>query len=170
MMTPPPEKLLWHYGVYQDIFEEYPSIEFNEGLPDPNSFDGKTRVLLVIDDLMTETNDSIVKMFTKISHHKSVSIMYLTQNLFYGSKQNRTLSLNTHYMIVFKNARDATQVAILAKQMYPGKSKFMLEAFQDATSVPYGYLLIDMRADLEDRYRLRTKIFPGEQQTVYVPK
>ena len=96
--------------------------------------------------------------------------MYLTQNLFYGSKQNRTLSLNTHYMIVFKNARDATQVAILAKQMYPGKSKFMLEAFQDATSVPYGYLLIDTRADLEDRYRLRTKIFPGEQQTVYVPK
>jgi hypothetical protein len=170
MIAPPPERVLWCYGVYQDLFDEHPEIEFNEGLPDTNSFDGKSRTLLVIDDLMAETDDSVTKIFTKISHHKSVSVLYLTQNLFYKNKQNRTISLNTHYMVLFKNVRDATQVANLARQMYPGKSKFMMEAFKDATSVPFGYLLVDMTPDLEDRFRLRTKIFPGEWQNVYVPK
>ena len=170
MMTPPPERIVWCYGIYQDAFDNYPNIEFNEGLPDHSSFDGKVRTLLIIDDLMSETDDSVVKLFTKISHHKSVSIIYLTQNLFYKSKQNRTISLNTHYMVLFKNVRDVTQITSLAKQMYPGKSKFMVEAFKDATSVPYGYLVVDMRPDLDDKYRLRSNIFPGELQTVYVPK
>ena len=170
MITPAPQRVIWCYGTYQDIFDNYPNIEFIEGLPDLQLFDGITRTLLVIDDLMTETDDSVVKIFTKISHHKSVSILYLTQNLFYKSKQNRTISLNTHYMVLFKNVRDATQVTNLAKQMYPGKFKFMVEAFRDATSMPYGYLIVDMKPDLDDRFRLRTHIFPDELQNVYVPK
>ena len=69
----------------------------------------------------------------------------MTQNLFYKNKQTRSLSLNSYYIVLFKNARDATQVANLARQMYPGKSAFMIEAFKNATSAPYGYLLIDLR-------------------------
>jgi len=86
------------------------------------------------------------------------------------TKQSRTMSLNSHYIIVFKNARDAMQIATLARQMYPGQAKFLVEAFQDATKKPYGYLLIDLKATTIDRYRIRTNIFPDEVQYVYVPK
>ena len=55
----------------------------------------------------------------------------MTQNLFYKNKQTRTLSLNSHYIVLFKNARDATQVANLARQMYTGNSAFMIEAFKN---------------------------------------
>ena len=170
MIQPPPENIVYCYGEYQPIFNEYPYVTFNEGLPDVSQFDGKP-TLLIIDDLMSETNDSVSNIFTKVSHHRNVSIMYLSQNLFYRSKQNRTMSLNAHYIVLFKNPRDANQVATLARQMYPTKSKFLVEAFRDATEKPYGYLLIDLKPNTEEKYRIRTNIFPDdERHYVYVPK
>ena len=123
-----------------------------------------------MDDLMTSTDDRVEDIYTKISHHRNLSIVYLTQNIFYKIKQTRTLSLNSHYIFLFKNARDATQVANLARQMYPGKSAFMIEAFKNATSAPYGYLLIDFKQETDDKLRLRTGIFPGDVQYVFIGK
>ena len=170
MIYPPHERVVWAYGVYQDQFDENPNIKFHEGLPKPDIFDGKQKTLLTTDDLMSETDDKVTKIFTKISHHRSVSVLFLTKNLFFQGKQNRTISRNTHYMVLFKNPRDASQVAVLGKQICPNKSKILVEAFRDATSIPYGYLLIDIRADLDEQFRLRTGIFPGDMQYVYVPK
>ena len=68
-------------------------------------------------------------------------------------------------MVVFKNPRDASQMSHLARQMYPGRVKFVQEAFKDATSVPYGYLLVDLKQDTPD------DIFPDDGvQYVYLPK
>ena len=127
-----------------------------------SSFDGKKRTLLVMDDLMTSTDDRVVDIFTKLSHHRNRSVVYLTQNIFYKTKQTRTLSLNSHYVVLFKNARDGTQVANLARQMYPGKSAFMIEAFKNVTSASYGYLLIDLKQETDDKLSLRTGIFPED--------
>lgn len=102
------------------------------------------------------------------SHRKDILVLFLTQNIFV--KNTRTMSLNSHYIVLFKNPRDATQIAHLARQMYPGKSKFMIEAFRDATSKPYTYLMIDLRPETEDMLRLRSSIFPDEDNFVYVPK
>lgn len=170
MISPPPEKIIYCYGEYQPMFNEYPHVTFSEGLPDLAQFDGKERTLLILDDLMSETNDSVSNIFTKVSHHRNVSVLYLSQNLFYKSKQNRTISLNAHYIVLFKNPRDALQVATLARQMYPGQSKFLVEAFKDATEKPFGYLLLDLKPDTEEKYRIRTNIFPGERHFVYLPK
>jgi len=96
MVKPNIEKVMWCYGIYQEIFDKYPQIQYHEGLPDVNVFDGKERTLLVLDDLMSETDERVTMLFTKISHHRNVSIIYLTQNLFYKSKHSRTISLNAH--------------------------------------------------------------------------
>jgi hypothetical protein len=171
MITPPPEKIVYCYGEFQPTFAEFPAIEFQEGLPNVDQFDGRQRVLLIIDDLMNEADQNVCNLFTKLSHHRNVSVVFITQNLFHKNKFVRTMNLNTHYVVMFKNPRDAGQVAILARQMYPGKSQFVVEAFEDATKEPYGYLLIDLRPDTDDRYRIRTKIFPDDpRQYVYLPK
>ena len=39
-----------------------------------------------------------------------------------------------------------------------------MEAFRDATSKPYGYLLIDCPQLTPEDIRLRTSILPGEKQ------
>ena len=170
LIEPAPERILWCYGVYQTFFNDVKNVEFHEGLPNLEVFDGRQRTLLILDDLMHETDDRVSQIFTRVSHHKNLSVLYLTQNLFYGSKQNRTMSLNSHYLVLFKNARDATQISHLAGQMYPGKSKFMIESYRDATSNPFSYLLADLKPDTEDRFRLRSNIFPGETPYVYLPK
>jgi hypothetical protein len=54
--------------------------------------------------------------------------------------------------------------------MYPGQSKFLVEAFKDATEKPFGYLLLDLKPDTDEKYRVRTCIFPEEKQYVYLPK
>ena len=170
LITPPPEKIIYCYSEYQPIFNEYPQVTFSEGLPDLEQFDGKQRTLLILDDLMSETNDSVSNIFTKFSHHRNISVIYLTQNLFYKSKQSRTMSLNAHYIVLFKNPRDLLQVSTLSRQMFPGKGQFLVEAFKDATAKPFGYLVLDLKPDTEEKYRIRTKIFPGEKQFVYLPK
>ena len=80
------------------------------------------------------------------------------------------MSLNCHYLILFKSPRDSSQINHLAKQMFPGHVKYMQESFQDATSGPYGYLLCDLKPKTPTYFRLRTNIFPGETQYAYVRK
>ena len=170
IISPPPEKIIWCFGVYQKEYDKVHGVEFHEGIPNLDVFDGQQRTLLILDDLMQETDSRISKIFTRISHHKNLSVVYLTQNLFYGSKENRTISLNAQYVVLYKNARDANQIAYLARQMYPGKSAFMVEAFKDATKNPYSYLLVDLKPDSDEQYRLRTNVFPGETTFVYTAK
>jgi len=170
IIDPPPQRIVWCYGIYQTFFNEMKNVEFVEGVPDVNLFDGRQRTLLILDDLMHETDDRVSQIFTRVSHHKSLSVLYLTQNLFYKTKQNRTMSLNAHYLVLFKNPRDMTQVSHLAAQMYPGKSKYMIESYRDATSIPFSYLLVDLKSDTEEKMRLRSNIFPGETTYVYVSK
>jgi len=72
--------------------------------------------------------------------------------------------------MIFKNPRDVTQIAHLAAQMYPGKSKYMIESYRDATSAPFSYLLVDLKPDTDEKLRLRSNVFPGETPYVYAPK
>ena len=39
-----------------------------------------------------------------------------------------------------------------------------MEEFKNATEKPFGYLLIDLKPETEEKYRIRTGIFPGEMQ------
>lgn len=172
-IQPPPERIVWCYGCYQESFRDMQGrheIEFHEGLPDDSVLDGRRRTLLIIDDLMSETDSRVTNIFTRGSHHKNASVVYISQNLYSKGRENRTISLNTHYLVLFKNPRDATQIAHLGRQMFPDRSKYFREAFADATSQPYTYLLVDLKTTTPDMLRLRTDIFPGEQTMVYVYK
>jgi hypothetical protein len=54
--------------------------------------------------------------------------------------------------------------------MYPGCWRFLVEAYNDATARPHGYLLLDLKPGTEDRLRVRTDILPGEVDIVYIEK
>jgi len=99
MIDPPPSKAVYYYGVYQQLFCQYSRVIFHQGLPELNEFDGKESLLLIIDDLMQETNDTVANLFTKGSHYRNVSVVHLAQNLFPKNKFARTMSLNAHYMV-----------------------------------------------------------------------
>lgn len=175
-----PENILYCYSVWQKLYDEilckYPFVKFIEGLPETLNDDQllpSNKVnMVIVDDLMDSAceNAEIERAFTKYVHHLNLSILFITQNIFFRGKSNRTISLNTKYLVLFKNPRDKLQIATLARQMYPGKTQFFLEAFQDATQNPYGYLIVDLNASTPDAYRLRTGLFPPEWPVVYVLK
>ena len=173
LISPPPEKIIYCYSEYQpELFSRYPDIEFHEGLPNLSEFNGNTvPILLVLDDFLSQLNENVSDLFTKYGHHRQISVVYITQNLFSKGQHARTMSLNSHYIILFRNTRDRTQIATLARQMYPHNPRYMIEAYNDAVSRHYGYLLIDLKPNSPDELRLRTNIVPDESpQIVYIPK
>ena len=179
MMTNQPDRIIWCYGEYQpayrELSEQFPQIEFMEGIPSDvcEIFDPKVNNMIVIDDLMAEAagDKKITNLFTKGSHHRNLSVIFILQNLFYQGKESRTISLNSHYIVLFKNPRDRSQIIHLAKQMFPGNVKYLQEAYADATSKPYGYLFLDFKTNCPDNMRVRTNVFPQETpHYVYLPK
>ena len=56
MIEPPPQKIIWHYGEWQTLYERMDNVEFVEGLPDLKNFDPTVRHLIIIDDLMVEAD------------------------------------------------------------------------------------------------------------------
>jgi GTPase SAR1 family protein len=167
MMTPIPDRILWCYGEYQTLYGTVDGVDFHQGLPDLDTLDPREKHLIILDDLMDETDQRVASLFTKKSHHRNISVMYIVQNLFHRGKHHRTISLNAHYMVVFKNPRDVSQIMALAHQMYPQRTKYFLEAYTAATARPHGYLVIDMKQETPDILRLRSHIFPGEEQKAY---
>ena len=171
MIDPPPEQVKWYYGQWQSAYEnlDIPKLRLEEGLP--KSFDTGKRNEVVLDNLMAETGGRVTQLFTKKSHHSNTSVIYLVQNLFPKHKESRTITLNAPYMVVFKNPCDASQVTNLAEHMYPGRINFVQEAVKDATNVPYGYLLVDLKQHTPEDLRLRSTILTDDAvQHVYVPK
>ena len=116
-------------------------------------------------------NSNEIKMlFIRECHLKNLSCIIITQNIFAQSKHARTINLNTHYLVLFRNYRDSSQISNLGRQIYPGQVKLLQDIYIDATRAKYGYLLIDMSPHAENvEYRLRTRIMPGEDTVVYIP-
>lgn len=163
-------EIIWCYDEMQPLYN-LNNVNYSQGIPDLSMFDGKYPRLLIIDDLMRESDGRIVDIFTKGSHHRNLSVFYITQNIFHQGKGQRDISLNSSYIVYFKNPRDRTQIRHLARQVYPDNVKFLEEAYKDATSQAHGYLFIDLKQNTNDICRFKTTIFPFDGNcTVYVPK
>ena len=119
------------------------------------------RNLIVFDDLMSEAkcDQRIADLFTKGSHHRNVSVIYLTQNLFPQGKACRDIALNTQYLVLFNNPIDRQQVASLSKRIFPSSNTNFMKIFEQATARPYGYLVVDLKAGTPELERLHTDIF-----------
>lgn len=72
-------------------------------------------------------------------------------------------------MVLMRNVRGASQISHLGRQLFPGKSKALTQAYDDVMKNVYAYLLVDVSPMGDDRYRLRTAIFPDKDTIVYVP-
>ena len=174
LMTESPQVIYWFYAEFQPSYEKLrriPNLQLIEGLPDVEMLKADPRPKLCIcDDLMTEISksDSLTTIFTRGVHHWNMSCIHIVHNLFYANM--RSARINASYLVLFKNVSDKLQVTNLAKQMFPRKNQYFLQAYEDATSKPYGYLLVDLVQSTPDSLRVRTAIFPSEQMVVYLPK
>jgi hypothetical protein len=135
-----------------------------------DNFDPRENNLLVLDDQMSEAKGNIEEfgtVFTKGSHHRNITVVFLTQNVF--EKSFRTSNVNTQYNVLFNNPRDQTQPAMIARQMFPGMKDFFREVFEDATQYPHSYLVLDAHNESPNELRLLANV-GATSATVYVAR
>ena len=73
----------------------------------------------------------------------------------------RNISLNAYYIVLFESPRDKQQISILARQVNPLKVQEFMRSYEDATSRPHGYLMLDLKPTTDDQQRLKTSVLPG---------
>lgn len=172
IISPSPDRIVLCYGEYQPAYEEMKrdtprNIEFIQGLPptDEETFwDKRINNFLILDDLAQACYDNprVSALFTVGSHHKNLSVAFLTQNLFGQGREGRNISLNCSYFVLFKNPRDMSQIGHFSRQVFPNKSKKLKTAYEMATRQPHSYLLVDLKQNIDDALRLRTNVLPCE--------
>lgn len=172
-----PQKIIFCYSVYQSLYDkikaEIPSVIFFKGLPTTEDIENfqTTHTLLILDDLgeqlVNDINSSL--LFTQGCHHKGFSVMRISQNIFEKGKFSRTISINSSYIILLKSPRDINQISILGTQILGSERKRLVEAYENATSDIYGYLIIDLLPFTDANLRLRTNIFPPSEMLIYTP-
>lgn len=173
----PPKRILYCYGIHQPLLDEMEqhisNLKLHHGIPSNETIQDLTsdrqHTLIVLDDLMHRVVQDVDMelLFTQGCHHRRLSVIFITQNIFPRGSKSRTIALNTYYLVLMKNMRNASQISMLGRQLYPGRSKLLIDAYTDATKQAFGYLVVDTSPQGNDKYRLRTNIFPEEEPTVY---
>ena len=95
------------------IRERFPGIEFEKELRDEifDLLSPEQRNILVFDDQITVASSStlVADLYTKGSHNRNLTVIYLVQNVYNQGKSQRTISLSSHYNVVFRTGRDSSQ-------------------------------------------------------------
>jgi len=86
----------------------------------------------------------VSELFTKGSHHRKISLLLITQNLFHQGPSSRDISLNSKYIVVLKTTRDKTQVVHLARQVYLENISTFQKTYLEACKDPHTYLFLDL--------------------------
>ncbi|KAI8511956.1 hypothetical protein Bbelb_110560 [Branchiostoma belcheri] len=146
----PFEHVVWCYAEYQEtLHRELGSklgskVQFVEGLPNSwtDVIKPGCRNVIVIDDLMIESakdgDQRVTKLFTRASRHRDTSVI---------SKE------------AGESPRDQSMITTLARQMYPGHSRFLQECYEDAVNkTTYGHLFLALHPESPQELRVRTNM------------
>ena len=116
-----------------------------------------TKYLRFFDDSSAEicnTKEFVVDIATA-GRHCRFSTIYIELHLFHQSKLGRDIELQNTHIVLFKSPQDVHQVAALSVQL--GLGSALVDWYRDATSVPFGPLLIDLSPRTDDRFRYCTR-------------
>lgn len=170
---PAPSSVHYCYGVRNKLMPQLQKqgVQFHEGLPDGEAtldawFKGRPGIL-VIDDLMAEGGNSkeLQDIFTKFSHHKDLTVIYLTQDIFPSGRYSKTISRNFHYMVVFNNPRDGTGLRNLLVQAFPAQWRTVLDTTQRLLDRPHGYVMFDFHPATPNGMRVYTDVLKRDGVT-----
>jgi hypothetical protein len=136
--------------------EENVPITFIKGL-DFDKMDTSEPSMLVVDDLILSDNREMAECFILGSHHKSISVFYLTQSLFPNCPLFRLMSLNNHYFLIFTSQRHYRQIMTLANQMFCGDDlKRVTKAFKRTAKQERGFILLSLAPELPQELTVTT--------------
>ena len=144
--------------LYDVMQKEIENLEFVQGVNfefiDSLKNNG-TKDLLIFDDSCEEIcNSKTFVNITTAGRHRRLSTIYIKHNFFHQSKLERDIQLQNTQIVLFKSPRHITQKTTSSTQL--GFGSQLVDWYRDATSVPFGHLLIDLSPRTDDRLRYCT--------------
>ena len=101
LIQPSPSRVIYVYCEHApnltDLKHLYPTIEYVQGVKNfldiLPKIDADERNLMVLDDQMSEAGklEETSNLFTKGSHHRNITVVYIVQNVFDKGKVHRTI-------------------------------------------------------------------------------
>ena len=123
--------------------------------------------MLIFDDSCEVICSSKVFVdITTAERHRGLSTVYIKHNLFHQSKLARDVELQNTHIVFFKSPRDVMQVTTLSTQLRLGSE--LVDWYQDATSVPFGPLLIDLSPRADNRSRIAQTVDLFRQNSIFL--
>lgn len=172
----PPEKVLYCYHSDLADVPQGPHITPYKGLPDSQmlkllSEENEGRhFLIVLDDLLEEIrkNSELVNNIACVySHHYNLSCCLITQDLFSLSKIIRS---NANVIILFRSPANQSSIQSFGRQIFCGRDyRYFMDSFKDATSEPYGNLVVCLHPKASPKFRLITEIF-SPYPSIFLPR
>jgi hypothetical protein len=167
------QNIIFFYNQWQDAYELFKPTnivkEWINKLPTTEDIKEKTLLykndggsMLIIDDFAEKLDSAIVHLFSVLCHHTNSVVFVLTQNIFSRNRSFRDISLNSTYIVLFRNPRDKSQIVNFAKQYAPENTKGVVKAFHQATKSPFSYLLFDLHQTTPSHIRMRSNVLPHE--------
>jgi len=98
------QNIVWCHGE-NNAPHHLKNVSFVKSVPD---FENAENVptLLVLDDLMDSAySTKVSELFTKGSHHRNISLVLITQNLFHQGLSSSDIYLNSKHIVVFKSPK-----------------------------------------------------------------
>lgn len=121
---------------------------------------------VVFDDLMQELSRAnlLTDLFSKHSSHLGLSVIHITQNLFFRGKQpqeHRTLYTNTHHLVLFKFPLDNSVFAVIAKRLSSSGSRKYQQtlSLMEYVAEKYRYIVINGGFSRSKLLRFTSDIF-----------
>ena len=179
IFDPPPVKKILFYREDQTLYDQWYESGLithkQKGMPERDELmslisenkDGGGSLVFFDDcaSFIEENKEDFNYYFTVASHHYKTSFFLVLHSLF--SPALRILSLNTHRFILTQSPRDVGQVRTLASQSFPGRSQFVVDAYEDSTDREFGFLIMDFSPRCDKRLRVVGNIFSQEPISVY---
>jgi len=157
ILHPFPEKIYFLYNIKQDFMLEYPQIKFVQGLNLDVIGTDKSKKLLIIDDLMLQTNKELGEQFIVRTRHLNCTTIFLTHELYRNHEMHRLISNNTHYFIILGNRRQAADVRRIGRQLELPER--LIQGYKYALSKPFGHVCISIHTSSKEQLTIVSDIF-----------
>ena len=142
LIDKPVDAIFVYYKTWQPLYDElktyHPSVIFKKNIDisiEPEYPPPTTCHIYLFDDHASSmkfggVGSYILNFFVMWAHHCDILTFFTTQNIFMNNDFQRTMSLNSSYLIMFRNLRDIIQVENVAQQIY-GRHKGDIKPFMD---------------------------------------
>lgn len=170
--------IIYFYGQETINLADFEEINITcvAGIPDDGDFSMYSgnindKVLFIFDDLLIKisNNKNIAQLVLNKTHHENISVIFLSQDLFYKGSQRLTINRQAHYIVLLKTILDKQPYSIFAKKFEPNNSRIILDIFNkilNDDNIEYGYVFIDGKVNTPEKARIRYNIFNSVMSSI----